>query len=92
MKHTPTPWSRNIRSNGKYPVIFAGRNQHVCVVSQQQSGEETEANIDFIVRACNAHDSFITFVQKARDFARESGDEALYAEADELLDQVGAAQ
>ena len=55
--HTPTPWYRNIKANGKYPVIFAGRNNHVCVVSQQPTGEETEANIDFIVRAVNSHET-----------------------------------
>lgn len=59
MKNTPTPYHRNIKASGKYPVIFAGRNNHVCVVSQQATGEETEANIDFIVRACNSHEELI---------------------------------
>jgi hypothetical protein len=50
-KHTPGPWHRNIRSNGKYPVVFAGRNQHVAIVSQQHDGHETEANIDLVATA-----------------------------------------
>lgn len=49
--HTPGPWYRNIRANGKYPVVFAGRNQHVATVSQQKDGSETEANIDLIAAA-----------------------------------------
>jgi hypothetical protein len=48
MSHTKGPWSRNIRANGKYPVVFAGRNQHVATVCQQKDGAETEANIDLV--------------------------------------------
>jgi hypothetical protein len=51
MKHTPGPWHRNIRANGKYPVVFAGRNQHIAKVEQQSTGTETEANIDLIAAA-----------------------------------------
>ena len=51
MNHTSGPWHRNIRSNGKYPVVFAGRNQHVATVSQQTNSAETEANIDLIAAA-----------------------------------------
>lgn len=50
-KHTPGPWHRNIRADGKYPVVFAGRNTHVATVSQQKSGDETESNIDLIAAA-----------------------------------------
>ncbi len=50
-KHTPGPWSRNIRAAGKYPVVFAGRNMHVAQVCQQPDGAETEANIDLIAAA-----------------------------------------
>lgn len=64
MKHTPTPWFRNIRANGKYPTIFAGRNQHVCSVSQQKTGDEIEANIDFIVTACNAHEDLVAALRE----------------------------
>lgn len=50
-KHTPGPWSRNIRANGKYPIVFAGRNQHVAQACQQKDGAETESNIDLIAAA-----------------------------------------
>ena len=49
--HTPGPWSRNIRAGGKYPMVFAGRNQHVAAVQQQQDPAETEANIDLVAAA-----------------------------------------
>lgn len=50
-KSTPGPWSRNIRAGGKYPTVFADRNQHVAVVCQQAKPEETEANIDLVAAA-----------------------------------------
>ncbi len=49
--HTKGPWHRNIRANGKYQTVFAGRNRHVAVVTQQDDPEETEANIDLIAAA-----------------------------------------
>lgn len=50
-QHTPGPWNRNIRAGGKYPTVFAGRNQHVAVATQQKDPAETEANIDLIAAA-----------------------------------------
>lgn len=49
--HTAGPWHRNIKAGGKYPAVFAGRNQHVAVVTQQKTADETEANIDLIAAA-----------------------------------------
>jgi len=51
MKHTLGPWHRNIPADGKYPTVFAGRNQHVAVASQQKDSAETEANISLIAAA-----------------------------------------
>lgn len=51
MKHTPGPWDRNIKAGGKYPIIFAGRNQHVAQACQQKNPDETEANISLIAAA-----------------------------------------
>lgn len=31
----------------------------MLTVTQQVTGDETEANIDFIVKACNAHDELV---------------------------------
>lgn len=49
--HTQGPWHRNIRSDGKYPIIFSGRNNHIAVAKPQETGAETEANIDLIAAA-----------------------------------------
>jgi len=51
MKHTLGPWHRNISADGKYPTVFAGRNHHVAVASQQKDSAETEANISLIAAA-----------------------------------------
>jgi hypothetical protein len=75
-KATPRPWSRNIRANGKYPVIFSGRNQHVCIVSQQTDPNETEANIDLICDAVNERELVLAVVEAAK----------------EVLEAVGASQ
>ena len=51
--HTPGPWHRNIESDGRYPVIYAGRNTHVA--SAKGHGvlppEQIEANISLIAAA-----------------------------------------
>jgi hypothetical protein len=51
--HTTGPWHRNIRADGKYPVIFAGRNTHVAAAKGHGDlpPEEIEANIDLIASA-----------------------------------------
>lgn len=51
MSYTPGPWHRNIQANGKYPIVFSGRNQHVAQACQQKDGAETEANISLIAAA-----------------------------------------
>lgn len=52
-KHTPGPWHRNIPPAAKYPVIFAGRNTHICVVtkSHPMTDVECEANANLIAAA-----------------------------------------
>lgn len=49
--HTPGPWHRNIRADGRYVTVFAGRNHHVAAAVQQKLAAETEANIDLIAAA-----------------------------------------
>lgn len=59
-QHTATPWHRNIKPATKYPVIFAGQSTHIAqVVARGLPDEEVEANLEFIVRACNAHDEML---------------------------------
>jgi len=48
-KHTPGPWSRNIKPAKKYNTIFAGRNIHIChLETTGLTDEEIEANCDLI--------------------------------------------
>jgi hypothetical protein len=49
--HTPGPWHRNIRANGKYVTVFSGRNNHVAHAAQMEDPAETESNIDLIAAA-----------------------------------------
>lgn len=49
-RYTGGEWQRNIPPASKYPVIYAGRNTHVCVLSSRPEGE-MEGNADLIVAA-----------------------------------------
>lgn len=52
MTHTEGPWSRNIKPASRYPVVFAGRNTHVAVVTTRGlTEEEIEGNINLIANA-----------------------------------------
>lgn len=77
-QHTPGPWHRNIRADGKYPVVFAGRNQYVAITSQQKDPAETEANIDLI---CAAPD-LLAELRKARAALQESLDQLIQSHTD----------
>jgi hypothetical protein len=45
-------WHRNIKPASRYPVVFAGRNDHVAIVQRQGFTEEQiEAHCDLIATA-----------------------------------------
>jgi hypothetical protein len=52
-QHTPGPWHRSTKPITKYPVIFAGRNNHIAVVICHEglTSAECEANADIIAAA-----------------------------------------
>lgn len=50
-KHTPGPWSRNIKPAIKYCTIFAGRNTHVAHLANGLPEDEVEANCNLITAA-----------------------------------------
>ena len=56
-KHSPLPWTvdamGNIWSDVKVAIPAAGKDQAECY--RDHKAGETEANADFIVRACNSH-------------------------------------
>lgn len=86
-RHTPGPWHRNIRADGKYPVVFAGRNQHVATVSQQEDGAETEANIDLVSAAPEllaALEGAIGALEFSLEFHRDLGNSDIAFAADKL--------
>lgn len=59
MKHTPTPW---ILSKGNFCIRVAN-GPVVCEASEHGntwSNEQDWANLEFIARACNAHDELVT--------------------------------
>jgi len=51
MNHTPGPWHRNIRADGRYTTIWQGRNKHVAHAQRLDNDNETEANISLIAAA-----------------------------------------
>lgn len=60
IKHTPTPWLRNIPPAAKYSTIFSGRNTHVLrLVSSGLPEDEVEANCEFLLRAVNSHAALV---------------------------------
>ena len=60
MTHSPLPWRRNIPPIAKYPIIYSGRNTHVCqVITQYLSVEEQEANAQLICTAVNSHQALV---------------------------------
>lgn len=94
-EHTPGPWHRNIRANGKYPVVFAGRNQHIATVSQQTDCAETEANIDLIAAA----PKLLKAAKRALDYLTDHGidlegrdEETVAAIRAELDDAISSAE
>lgn len=53
MKHTPGPWSRNIKPARKYNIVFAGRNTHVAAIQTPHgmTDDEVEANCNLVTAA-----------------------------------------
>lgn len=77
-QHTPTPWHRNIRADGRHPIIWAGRNTHIAQVlgHKELPAHEIEANIDYIVNCVNNYD------------ALQSNNAALVSVLLELVDSI----
>lgn len=65
-KYTPNGWNRNISPASKYPIIFAGRNTHVCqMITRGLSPEEIEANADLVAAAPALAEALIGLVRAA---------------------------
>jgi hypothetical protein len=71
-KHTPTPWYWEHNPNGHGPYVRAtnGTKRKIAATwCQNQSPvsniKQNEANAEFIVRACNAHDNLVAALDAA---------------------------
>ena len=93
-KHTPTPWNY---SSG---MVWAGRGEEIAVARAARDDEATspcerDANAEFIVRACNAHDELLealrSIVVDADRLIAETPRHALSQPYTVLLDQARAA-
>jgi len=66
MKHTPTPWlldqrgERLIGSNGEHIGAYG-----LYIYNPLSKTDETVANAEFIVKACNSHDTLINTLHAA---------------------------
>jgi hypothetical protein len=58
-EHTPTPWYVNGR------VWIKPKNNGWPIARIQ--GDQREADAEFIVQACNSHDSLVAALDQARD-------------------------
>lgn len=75
-KHTPIPWS----TDGAYVLPLADQAKAqpgtlfvaMCGISSSyRPPEETKANAEFIVRACNNHDALVATVRDLLPWASE---------------------
>ena len=75
-KHTPGPWHRNIKPAKRYPVIFAGRNEHIAIIeTRDKTNECAEANIELIRRAPDMFDALIKVQNAIADWRDGKGDD-----------------
>jgi len=89
-KHTAAPWHRNIKAEGKYPIVFSGRNNHVAKILQQENPEETEANISLIAEAPNMYDLLKEVRQHVDRNTNKGRASATVKKIDELMKEIEA--
>lgn len=90
-EHTPTPWevcvckrpdSFHLQSRARHWSLAAVYYMVGCTDASQDVPEaEAEANAAFIVKACNAHEALVGFVQEIADMSPstfERGDDPAF--------------
>lgn len=88
-KHTPTPWA--ISSNGFNiygPPDAEGQVTFVASIFRKPIQDIEDANAEFIVRACNAHDELLAACKATLKYLQYS---SKHAENRELRKQIRAA-
>ena len=81
--HTPGPWSVWTESNGAHQFIEQ-KTSRVDSVLIAELAPAHEANADFIVRACNAHEALLAELKTVRDWINQ----LVYFQPDEAADAV----
>lgn len=76
-KHTPTPWAKTesfqiVKPQGNTALELAD----ICYVGDEAVAE---ANAEFIVRACNAHDELVEALQKCLESAHAADSNVLHS-------------
>ena len=69
MNHTPTPWKLNKAGSQKTIYINTADEEGLYLADLQncQGTETTEANAEFIVRACNSHDDLVKALKEVKE-------------------------
>lgn len=78
-EHTPGPWAFD--GPAENIIVWSGPDNRVCFMT---SDGPAEANARLIAAA----PELLRFVEKVRDYARDTDDESLYAAADDLIEKV----
>jgi hypothetical protein len=82
-EHTPGPWTDHWDGEGGAFVSGGG----TAIADMVGPAKFRKANARLIAAA----PELLHFVEKVRDYARETDDESLYAAADDLIEKAGAA-
>jgi len=103
-KHTPTPWHVWSEDKGRRDDVYIAGNptgelggmRKLAYMVDTWTGANTEANAEFIVRACNAHDQLVTVAKLAKSLTESALSEhghnpKLVAEAKLALSRIDAA-
>ena len=102
-KRTPGKWElENIKSSDKHTLVYRRIKAKSKVIGfagvyDQKDKQEAKANAEFIVKACNNHDSLVSALKWANSFIINYGNERHLSEHPsqcshcELLEEIGQA-
>ena len=71
-KHTKTPWTTESPCGFPYSGIYIVPESskdfpfHIAQIRELREDEETDANAEFIVTACNAHDALVEALEDSK--------------------------
>lgn len=64
LRHTPTPWHRNVSPAWKYPIYASATGNDeakdwIHIAAVLPGNPNNEADLDFILRAVNSHEELV---------------------------------